>query len=69
MARTKHLTIYHAAYTFTKEIYQIKIKLPKNLKNDLGAEAFESSMKILNEESSKKKVSRVLPGTSEALAL
>lgn len=47
MARTRHLPLYSATYNFTKEIYRIKIKLPKALKYDLGQEAFTSSIKML----------------------
>lgn len=47
MARTRHLPLYSATYNFTKEIYRIKIKLPKALKYDLGQEAFASAIKML----------------------
>lgn len=47
MARTQHLSIYASAYTFTREIYRIKLKLPKTLKYDLGTEACGSTIKIL----------------------
>ncbi len=47
MARFKHLEIYQSAYKFTREVYQIKTKLPKNLKFDLGEKMLNSSLKII----------------------
>jgi hypothetical protein len=42
-----HIPIYSSAYQFTKELYRIKLKLPKSLKYDLGKDACDSSLKIL----------------------
>ena len=47
MAHSRHLPLYAAAYAFSKEIYRLKIKLPKAMKHDLGQEAFHSAIKIL----------------------
>jgi len=47
VARFKHLEIYQSAYKFTREVYQIKTKLPKNLKFDLGEKMLNSSLKII----------------------
>ena len=47
MARTQHLPLYVSTYVFVREIYRIRIKLPKILKFDLGQEAFQSSIKII----------------------
>ncbi len=47
MARFKHLEIYQSAYKFTREVYQIKTKLPKNLKFDLGEKTLNSCLKII----------------------
>ncbi|MBF0367625.1 MAG: four helix bundle protein [Oligoflexia bacterium] len=47
MTRTHHLPIYASTYVFIREICRIKIKLPKNLKHDLGQESFASALKIL----------------------
>lgn len=47
MARTQHLPLYSATFVFVREIYKIRVKLPKILKHDLGQEAFGSALKIL----------------------
>lgn len=47
MARTQHLPLYTSAYVFVREIYRIKLKLPKVLKHDLGQEVFRSAIKLL----------------------
>lgn len=47
MARTQHLPLYSAAFVLVREIYRIRVKLPKMLKHDLGQEAFQSALKIL----------------------
>jgi hypothetical protein len=47
MARVQHLPLYLSSYQFSKEIYRLKLKLPKTLKHDLGQEAFSSVLKIL----------------------
>jgi hypothetical protein len=47
VARFKHLEIYQSAYKFTREVYQIKTKLPKTLKFDLGEKTLNSSLKII----------------------
>lgn len=47
MARFKHLEIYQSAYKFTREVYRIKLKLPKTLKFDLGERTLNSCIKIV----------------------
>ncbi len=47
MARAQHLPLYSAAFVFVREIYKIRVKLPKLLKHDLGQEIFQSALKIL----------------------
>ena len=47
MARVQHLPLYSLAYAYVREVYRVKVKLPKLLRYDLGQEAFESSFKIL----------------------
>jgi hypothetical protein len=47
MTRTRHLPLYAATYSFAKDVYRIKIKLPKVLKFDLGQEVFSSAIKML----------------------
>jgi len=47
MSRTQHLPLYSSIYVFTREIYRIKLKLPKVLKHDLGQEVFRSAIKLL----------------------
>ena len=47
MSRTQSLPLYSSAYIFTREIYRIRVKLPKTLKFDLGQEVFQSSIKII----------------------
>ena len=47
VARTQHLPLYSAAFVFVREIYRMRVKLPKMLKHDLGQEAFQSALKIL----------------------
>lgn len=46
MARFKHLEIYQQSYKFTREIYRIKMKLPKTLRYDLGEKTLSSALKI-----------------------
>ena len=47
MAKTREIPIYSLAYGYTKEIYKIKMKLPKSMKHDLGQELSLSAIKIL----------------------
>jgi len=47
VARTQHLPLYSAAFVFVREIYKIRVKLPRLLKHDLGQEVFQSAIKIL----------------------
>ena len=47
MARTQHLPLYSAAFVFVREVYGVRVKLPKMLKYDLGQETFQSALKIL----------------------
>ncbi|MFN7685328.1 MAG: four helix bundle protein [Oligoflexia bacterium] len=45
--KTRELPIYGAVYRYAREIFAIKIKLPKSLKHDLGQETFSSAIRIL----------------------
>jgi hypothetical protein len=47
VARTQHLPLDSATFVFVRDVYKIRIKLPKLLKHDLGQETFESAIKIL----------------------
>ena len=47
MARTQHLPLYVSSYVFVREIYRVRINLPKVLKFDLGQETFQSAIKIV----------------------
>ncbi|MFN7824393.1 MAG: hypothetical protein ACK5P6_03435 [Pseudobdellovibrionaceae bacterium] len=47
MTKTREIPIYNLVYAFTKEIYKIKIKLPKSMKHDLGQEMSFSGLKML----------------------
>ncbi len=42
-----NIPIYVSTYSYVKEVFKIKVRLPKILKYDLGQELFESSYKIL----------------------
>ena len=37
MAQAQHLPIYSAAYNYVKEMYRLKLKLPKVLNAKIGA--------------------------------
>lgn len=47
MARTQHLPLYSATVVFAREIYRVRVKLPKTLKHDLGSESFQSALKLI----------------------
>lgn len=47
MSRYQHLPLYDALYKFTREIYKIKILLPKSLKYDLGEALCKSVLRSL----------------------
>ena len=47
MARTQHLPLYSAAFVFVREVYRVRVKLPKTLKHDLGQEVFQSALIVL----------------------
>lgn len=47
MAKFHQLEIYQSVYKFIKLMYEVKIKLPKILKYDLGRLSCESSLKLL----------------------
>ena len=47
MSQTQNLPLYSLSYAYAKELYRIKLKLPKALKYDLGPEVFGSALKIL----------------------
>ena len=49
MARVQHLPLYTAAYSYVREVYRVKEKLPKLLRYDLGQEGFASSFRILKQ--------------------
>ena len=47
MVRSRHLPLYSASFSYIKEIYRVRIRLPKVLKHDLGHEVFHSAIRIL----------------------
>jgi hypothetical protein len=47
MGRYQHLPLYDALFRYTKELYTLKDRLPKNIKNDLGQALCESSLRCL----------------------
>jgi len=47
MARTRHIPIYQAVFTYTRELYRLRSGFPKSVKHDLGQEICESSIKLL----------------------
>ena len=47
MIRTQQLPLYTQTYSFVREMYRIKIKLPKFLKHDLGQMSVEAALGIL----------------------
>ncbi len=47
MSRYQHLPLYDALYRYTKELYVLKSRLTKNLKNDLGQALCESALRSL----------------------
>ena len=47
MAHVQHLPLYSSIYRFIRELYRIKLKLPKIIKHDLGQEVFQSSLKLI----------------------
>ena len=47
MARSQHLPLYQAIFTYTREIYKLRTKFPKLIKYDLGQEVSASSIKLL----------------------
>lgn len=44
MSRFQHLPLFQKCYAFAKEVYQLKLKLPKNLKHELGTDLFKSAL-------------------------
>lgn len=49
MTKTREIPVYNNAYSYVREIYRIKIKLPKFIKHDLGQEMTLSAIKILEQ--------------------
>jgi len=47
VTRTRHLPLYSTIFSFAKDVYRLKMKLPKSLKHDLGQDVFSSSIKML----------------------
>ena len=47
MARYQHLPLYQEAYGFSREIYRLKLKLPKDLKHDLGSLTFQATLRCI----------------------
>ncbi len=47
VARYQHLPLYQSCFGLTREIYRLRLKLPKLLKHDLGRMAFESALSCL----------------------
>ncbi len=47
MSRYQHLPLYDAVYRYLRELYSLKNRLSKNLKNDLGQALCESGLRSL----------------------
>lgn len=47
MAQYRHLEIFRESYRLTRELYKLKIKLPNNMKHDLGDMTGRSSLRLL----------------------
>ena len=47
MSRFQHLPVFQQCYAHSKEIYRLKIQLPKAIKHDLGSEVFQSSIRCV----------------------
>ncbi|MFH1263154.1 MAG: four helix bundle protein [Pseudomonadota bacterium] len=47
MARYQHLPLYQFCYALTRELYRLRIKLPKTLKHDLGSTLCSSALHCL----------------------
>ncbi len=47
VARYQHLPLYQCCYALTREIYRLRLKLPKALKHDLGQMTFETALRCL----------------------
>jgi hypothetical protein len=45
MSWFQHLPLFQRCYSFSKEIYCLKLQLPKNLKHDLGSDLFTPSLR------------------------
>jgi hypothetical protein len=45
MSRFQHLPLFQKCYSFAKEVYRLKLQLPKNLKHDLGSDLFKSALR------------------------
>ncbi|USN48719.1 MAG: four helix bundle protein [Pseudobdellovibrionaceae bacterium] len=46
MARYQHLPVYQLSYSFVRESYRLKAKLPKLLKYDLGSDISRSGFPL-----------------------
>jgi hypothetical protein len=44
MSRFQHLPLFQKCYGFVKEVYKLKLLLPKNLKHELGSDLLKSSL-------------------------
>ena len=47
MARYHHLPVFQKCYAFSKQIYQLKLGLPKAIKHDLGSDFFCSTLRCI----------------------
>lgn len=47
MARYQHLPLYQETYAFSREVYRMKVKLPKELKHDLGSMVFQAALRCI----------------------
>lgn len=45
MARYQHLPLYQGCYALSREVYRLKVKLPRCLKHDLGSMVFSSALR------------------------
>ena len=44
MSRFQHLPLFQKCYGFVKEVYKLKLLLPKNLKHELGSDLLRSAL-------------------------
>ena len=47
MARYQHLPLYQEVYSLLREIHKIRVKLPKDLKHELGVLIFQAALRCI----------------------